>query len=286
MARGSLSVSVNSGDVSENTALISSKKCNRKQRSILHELTKINFWKGVILEFLSTLLSVMNTCGSTLSLYEPGTGDLYPVPSHITVAICAGWGAIVLVAIGRHEKGYFNPAITFGLCVARKISVLRCILYMIAQTAGGIAGAALLFAFSKEKIRGNLGAVILHRDVPAYVGCIIEMILVFLIVVTVLTTIDPKNEFTGMSSPLAIGFASAVGMLMAYPYTGAALNPARALAPGLLMNQLNGQWLYWVGPMVGAVLAVFAYKYLFTMSEENDDDEDNNEYMKIDSSEV
>lgn len=79
----------------------------------------------------------------------------------------------------------------------------------------GIAGAALLFAFSNEKIRGNLGAVVLHRDVPAYIGCIIEMILVFLIVVTVLTTIDPKNEFTGMSSPLAIGFASAVGMLMA-----------------------------------------------------------------------
>ncbi|XP_057290323.1 lens fiber major intrinsic protein-like [Hydractinia symbiolongicarpus] len=222
------------------------------------ELKSLNFWKSILAEFVLTLLFILVSCGCTLTS-----------KTSLHQGICVGYLVSVLIAVSLEQSGYFNPAISFGLLVARTIKVTRFLFYVAAQIAGGLSGAGLLYLYTPREVRQHIGVLSLNPLISDGIGFVIEMTLTFLLMWTVLATRDRKNGYIGFQAPLAIGFSVTVGIMLGLPFTGAAMNPVRAFAPGIIMNQLSNHWVYWVGPLVGALLGSLSYEFVFKL--ENDD---------------
>jgi MIP family channel proteins len=168
-------------------------------------------------------------------------------------------------AVGHISGAHFNPAVTLGFLVTRRIAPSLAIVYWSMQFAGAAAAAALLRWLYPETARRltNLGAPGLSSGVTVWQGLVIEIVLTFFLVwVIFATAADPGGSFKSIAG-LAIGLTVAMGVLMGGPLTGAALNPARAFGPELLSRHWSDAWVWYVGPFVGGALAALAYDYLY-----------------------
>jgi aquaporin TIP len=163
--------------------------------------------------------------------------------------------------LGHISGGHFNPAITFGFLVTRRIAAGLAVLYWAAQLLGAIVAAAILRGLFAHA--SFLGAVPNVPTMSAGKGLVIEIILTFFLVWAVFATaVDPRGAFKSIAG-LAIGLTITIDVLMGGPYTGAAMNPARAFGPELVGNFWGKAWVYWVGPVIGAVIAAVAYDRLY-----------------------
>ena len=109
----------------------------------------------------------------------------------------------------------------------------------------------------------NLGAPSLAQGISGFGGVTIEAVLTFFLVwVIFATAADPRGAFASIAG-LAIGFTITLDIFMGGPYTGAAMNPARAVGPELVQNFWTNGWVYWIGPLIGAGLAALAYDLLY-----------------------
>lgn len=173
--------------------------------------------------------------------------------------------AILVCALGHVSGGHFNPAITIGFWVTKRQSTPDTILYWIAQIAGATAAAFLLRAIIPDDVWHSvaLGAPELLRDFPSWAGLVLEATATFFLVfVFFATTVDEHNAFRPVAG-FAIGLTIFVGTLVAGPYTGGALNPARAFGPALAAHHMLNQLIYWVGPLGGGFLAGLLYDAVF-----------------------
>jgi len=228
-------------------------------------------WRPLLAELLGTALLVLLSCGSTLTWN--GT------PATVTqIALCFGLTVASLAqAIGHVSGCHINPAVTAGLLTTRGIGLITGILYIIAQSVGGILGALILKAVTPEKVNAEaLGVTKLAPDVDPGLGIGIELIITFVLVLTVFGVTDPRRSDLKGSAPLAIGLAVAAGHLFAIPATGSSMNPARSLGPAVIQGEWDHHWVYWVGPILGGVIAGLIYNYVFRAgvldsSQEKDD---------------
>jgi MIP family channel proteins len=146
--------------------------------------------------------------------------------------------AVMISAVGHVSGGHFNPAVTLGLLVTRRISVPLAVLYWIAQFVAAIAAAALLRWLLPAQIETgiSLGAPSLYTDINAGQAVVIEAVLTFFVVwVFVATVADPRGAYKQIAG-LATGLTVAAGMFFAAKLTGGAMNPARAFGPELIGN--------------------------------------------------
>jgi aquaporin Z len=161
--------------------------------------------------------------------------------------------------------GFFNPAITLGMLVTRRIAPMLAGWYWLMQF-GGAALAALLLKWilpGTAQSGGNLGVPSLGTGVTSGVAVVVEAILTFFLVwVVFATAVDPRGTFKQIAG-LAIGFTIAFGVLMSYALTGGAMNPARAFGPQLVGNHWHHWWVWYVGPFAGAVIAASVYEMLY-----------------------
>lgn len=184
------------------------------------------------------------------------------------VAIAAAHGLAIacgVAAVGPISGAHFNPAVTLGFWVTRKMGTLAALLYWLAQLAGAIAAAHLLKALLPAEIWGPvmLGTPALAADFTRLQGMVLECVLTFFLVFVFLATaLDARNGCRSLA-PLAIGFAVAIGVFCGAPFTGAALNPARALGPALAGGFWSNHGVYWVGPLAGGVLAAALCDFLY-----------------------
>ena len=173
--------------------------------------------------------------------------------------------AVLLSAVGHISGGHFNPAITLGFVVTRRISLALAIAYWIGQFAAAIAAAALLKwilpAAATDAVK--LGAPSLQTDVASGKGVVIEAVLTFFVVfVFFATVVDVRGTFKQIAG-LAVGFAVSAGVLLAGGLTGAAMNPARAFGPELIGNHWTSAWVWYLGPFAGAAVAAVVYDMLY-----------------------
>jgi aquaporin Z len=134
-------------------------------------------------------------------------------------------------------------------------------LYMIAQLVGAAAGAFLLTAVVPEDTwrAVTLGTPTLATGLSNITGMILEAALTFLLVwVIFATAVDDKSSFRGVAG-YAIGLTVCMDILLGGPFTGAAMNPARAFGPALASSFWKNQGIYWVGPLFGGALAAALY---------------------------
>ena len=225
-----------------------------------NELTSPAAWRATLAELLATLLFVFVGAGTVVVTGEM-LGEELTAARLLAIALAHGLAiALLVTAIANLSGGHINPAVTLGTMLTRNISVVRGLMYIVAQLAGATVGAALLLVVLPES--GNLGAHALGNGVSVGAGVVVEIILTFLLVFVVFATaIDPKG--IGNLAPLAIGLAVLVDHLVGVPLTGASMNPARSLGPALLSGEWANHWVYWVGPIVGGALAAVLYRWVF-----------------------
>jgi len=228
----------------------------------IEEVTKdkANFVKQLLAEFIGTLLLVLFACGSATG--GPDEGDTQG--KVVRIALCFGFIVASLAQILGHVSGcHINPAVTIGLITGAKVGIIKGILFMAIQMVGGITGAAILRGLVPESVRGggSLGATGLDGITPAQ-GFGVEMFITMVVVLTVFAAAADENNAINVkgSAPVAIGLAVTAGHLFAIPLTGSGMNPARALGPAVVTGMTANHWVFWVGPLVGGILAGLIYQ--------------------------
>jgi MIP family channel proteins len=184
----------------------------------------------------------------------------------IGVALANGLAIGVMVcALGPISGGHFNPAITFGFLITRRIKPALAVIYWVAQFAGAALAALLvrdlLPRAATEAV--NLGVPALAHGVDASSGFLLEAVLTFFLVLVVFgAAVDQRGPFNAVAG-LAIGLTISIDVLFGGPFTGAAMNPSRAFGPQLVGDHWANGWVWYAGPVLGATVAALLYHYLF-----------------------
>jgi len=228
-------------------------------------------------EFVGAFTLIFAGAGATLAITKALTPALTSAPAVdvyggltlVGIALANGLAIAVMVsAVGHISGGHFNPAITLGFLVTRRIAPSLAVVYWSMQFAGAAAAAALLRWLFPESARRitHLGAPGLSSGVSVWQGLVIELVLTFFLVwVVFATAADPGGTFKSIAG-LAIGLTITMDVLVGGPMTGAAMNPARAFGPELLSRHWADAWVWYAGPFLGGVLAALAYEYLYLRS--------------------
>jgi len=225
--------------------------------SIAEDVRTKRMYTACVAEALGTMLLVLVACGAAQSAH--GSSAV----AHISLAFGFSVGTIVWM-IGHISGGHINPAVTVGLVVARRITIIRGILYIGSQIGGAVAGAYLLRALSFEN--ASLGHCTIDGRITWVVAGAIEMLEAFILVFTVFSSVDSNRAGLSGSIPLTVGVCIAMCHFWAIRWTGSAMNPARALGPAIARGHLNQQWVYWLGPLVGGGAAGLVYDFFFAVN--------------------
>ncbi|KAL1532778.1 putative aquaporin PIP2-5 [Salvia divinorum] len=235
------------------------------------ELTKWSFFRALIAEFIATLLFLYITVLAVIGYKSQSAMDQCGGVGILGIAWAFGGMIFILVyCTAGISGGHINPAVTFGLLLARKVSLIRAVMYMVAQCLGAICGVGLVKAFQSSyyKKHGG-GANELSLGYSTGVGLGAEIIGTFVLVYTVFSATDPKrsarDSHVPVLAPLPIGFAVFMVHLATIPITGTGINPARSLGAAVIYNQdkaWDDQWIFWVGPFIGAAIAAFYHQFI------------------------
>lgn len=202
----------------------------------------------------------------TFALIFIGAGSIIVTGGANLVAIALAHGlafALLMLALGHISGGFFNPALTIGLWVTRRLNTMDAAGYIVAQLVGAALAALVLVLLFPEVERDaqNLGTPTLNPGVTFVQGVGIEVVLtVFLMLAVFGTALDGRGPKIG---GFGIGLVLTMDIFAAGPLTGAAMNPARAFGPALLSGTWDDHLVYWIGPVIGAVLAALLYHYVF-----------------------
>jgi aquaporin Z len=178
----------------------------------------------------------------------------------IQAVVPFGFGLGLLAAIqsaGYVSGGHFNPAVTLGALLDRRIDVMNAVGYVVAQVIGAIAasGFVLLIA-SQQAVRDTASSFPDGRMVQ---GLAVETLLTAIFVLVILTVTKRAPNHAAFAIPLTLTVIHFAGI----PFSGASVNPARSLAPALVGGNLDGNIIVWIaGPLLGAVLGWAVYRAL------------------------
>ncbi|AQL10088.1 Aquaporin TIP3.1 [Zea mays] len=200
-------------------------------------------------ELLATAIFVFAAEGATLSLgrmhhHDKGGGGLVAVALAHALALAAAVGCAANIS-----GGHVNPAVTFGALLAGRICLVRSLVYWAAQLLGAVAAA-------------------LAGGVSGWNAAVLEAAMAFGLMYAYFATVMDKARRVragagALAAPLAVGLLAGANVLACGALEGAVMNPARAFGPAVVgSRRWRHQWVYWVGPMVGAGLSGVVYEHL------------------------
>ncbi len=214
-------------------------------------------FKKYISEFIGTLVLVLFACGvAALS----GCNGAVVNTAYIMTAVAFGLVIVAMAySIGNISGCHINPAVSIAMLVSKKLSFKDFVGYIIAQFAGAISGAAILWYFLGSK--QSLGQNGLY-DGDIVKSLIIEVILTFVFVLTILG-VTSKIENSSVAG-LVIGGSLTLVHLLGIHFTGTSVNPARSFGPALFVggDAFCDVWVFIVAPLVGGVLAALVYCFI------------------------
>lgn len=217
--------------------------------------------KRVVAEFVGTFAFVFVGAGSAVEAAYVG---LNPALSLLFAALANGIGLAVAVSSTMGiSGGHLNPAVSVSLVFGGKFKASDLVPYIVAQLLGSVfASYMLLVSLPHPYVDAvNIGSPSLSQGVTIQQGILLEAAMTFVLVLAVYgTAVDQRGPKIG---GFGIGLAVLVDVLLGGAFTGAAMNPARAMGPMLASNFLPNYWyIYWVGPLIGGIVAGITYKYL------------------------
>jgi MIP family channel proteins len=208
--------------------------------------------RALVAEAIGTFALVFAGCGAVM--VDAKTGAL----GHVGVAISFGLVIMVMIyAVGHVSGAHFNPAVTFSFALARHFPRWRILPYWGAQLLGAVVAAAIL--------RGSLGNVAhVGATYPSGSdgqGFLWETVLSFFLMFVIMA-VATDTRAVGEAAAIAIGGTVGLDAMFGGPVTGASMNPARSLGPGIVSGDLHAIWIYVLAPIVGASLAAIAYTFI------------------------
>ncbi|WP_434037753.1 aquaporin Z [Formosa sp. 4Alg 33] len=229
-------------------------------------MNKTNFMKKLVAEFIGTMWLVLGGCGS--AVLAAG----YPELGIGFVGVAMAFGLTVLTmayAIGHISGCHLNPAVTIGLTVGGRFDKKYVVPYIIAQILGGILGAGILYLIASGKAGFELGGFAANgygeHSPDGYnmmSALVTEIVMTFMFLMIILGATHSKapKGFGG----LAIGLGLTLIHLISIPVTNTSVNPARSTSQALFVGDwaLSQLWLFWVAPIVGAIIAGVVYKFI------------------------
>ena len=190
------------------------------------------------------------------------------------IMISLGHGAaigLMIYAFGHVSDAHINPAVTIPMIITKRIGIKDGIGYIVFQLIGAIAAAAAHKAILPELgAKVNFGtqggpSTLLNNDALSGLG--VEMILTFFLVTIIFMAAVHKKAAPGFAG-LAIGGMIFLLHLVGVPLTGASMNPARTFGPALISGFWEFHWIYWVGPIIGGIIAGLIMNYVFVKKAE------------------
>jgi aquaporin Z len=223
--------------------------------------------KKLAAEFLGTFWLVLGGCGSAVlaaGFPELGIG-------FVGVSLAFGLTVVTMAyAVGHISGGHFNPAVTLGLWAGGRISTGEILPYWVVQVAGAIAASAVLYVIASGQAGFDLSAGFASNGYGEHspggysllAALVAEVVLTLFFLLVILGATDSRAP-AGFA-PLAIGLALTLIHLISIPVTNTSVNPARSTGPALFVGgwALSQLWLFWVAPLVGAVLGGAIYRWL------------------------
>ena len=197
-----------------------------------------------VAELIGTFALVLVGCGAII--VNGIDGSL----SHLGVSLAFGLVVLAMIySIGNISGAHINPAVSLGFWMSGRLPAKRLPIYLLAQLLGAVlAGMMLRLAFGE----GDLGATNPGENI--WLALAIEIVITFLLMFVILNVSTGHKE-KGVMAGVAVGGSVAMLALVAGPLTGASMNPARSLGPALAAMELNTLWLYFLGPILGALAA-------------------------------
>ena len=223
--------------------------------------------KRLFAEFLGTFWLVFGGCGSAvLAAAFPGFGIGF-----LGVAFAFGLTVLTMAyAVGGISGGHFNPAVSVGLTVAGRLPAKDLVPYVVAQVIGAIVASAVLYFIASGKADFSLSGGFASNGYGEHspggysmgAALVAEIVLTFMFLMIILG-VTTKRVPAGFA-PIAIGLALTLIHLFSIPVTNTSVNPARSTGPALFVGgwALQQLWLFWVAPIVGAIIAGVAHKAL------------------------
>ncbi|QKF78086.1 aquaporin Z [Arcobacter defluvii] len=225
--------------------------------------------KKLVAEFIGTFWLVLGGCGSAVlaaAFPELGIG-------FTGVALAFGLTVLTMAyAIGHISGCHLNPAVSFGLWTGGRFPTAELIPYIIAQVLGGIAGALILYLIASGKVGFDVTAGFASNGYEEHspngysltAALICEIVMTFMFLIIILGSTD-KRAPAGFA-PIAIGLGLTLIHLISIPVTNTSVNPARSTAVALFQGSwaIEQLWLFWVAPIIGAIIAGIIYKFFET----------------------
>ncbi|XP_067096782.1 aquaporin-4 [Osmerus mordax] len=212
----------------------------------------------MLAELLGSLVFVSAVLGSSV----PGSGEAPPGPLY--PALAAGMVAVALGhCFGEISGAQVNPAVTLSLLATRKLDLLRALVYVGAQCLGASLGAGALYLALPLKSTAECFVSKVPMELNAAQALGMEVLSTFQLVFTVFSVEDQRRRENMEPGNLAIGFSVSAGVLMAGRFSGGSMNPARSLGPAIITGFWENHWVYWIGPVLGAVLAAWSHEFFF-----------------------
>lgn len=220
--------------------------------------------KKYISEFVGTFALVFIGAGSVATNYvSDGALGL--------VGIATAFGLVVMAMIyatGHISGTHINPAVTVALVATRKMEVKDAVPYIIFQLAGAAVAGLMLRVIYPTAVAGvNLGTTGLGSGIGFGTGVLVEAILTFFLVFTIFGAAVDSRAPPGFAG-FAIGMVVLFDILVGGPLTGASMNPARTFGPALASGYWANHLVYWIGPIVGGVVAALLYEGVFAEKEQ------------------
>ncbi|XP_062932065.1 aquaporin-6 [Cynocephalus volans] len=210
--------------------------------------------RALFAEFLATGLYVFFGVGSAMSWSSA-------LPSVLQIAITFNMATAMAVQVTWKASGaHVNPAVTLAFLVGSHISLPRAVAYVAAQLVGAIVGAALLYGVTPGDIRETIAINVVRNSVSTGQAVAVELVLTLQLVLCVFASTDSRQ--TSGSPAAMIGISVALGHLIGIYFTGCSMNPARSFGPAVIVGNFTVHWIFWVGPLTGAVLASLIYNFI------------------------
>ena len=220
-------------------------------------------------EFIGTFWLVLGGCGSAV------LAAAFPDVGIGLLGVSFAFGLTVLTmafAIGHISGCHLNPAVSFGLWAGGRFSINELGPYIVAQVAGGLAGAAILYVIASGQAGFDVAAGFASNGYGAHspggfsliAALVTEIVMTFMFLIIILGATD-KRAPEGFA-PIAIGLGLTLVHLISIPVTNTSVNPARSTGVAIFQGgwALSQLWLFWVAPIAGAILAGIIYKWFET----------------------
>ena len=225
--------------------------------------------KKYVAEFIGTFWLVLGGCGSAVlaaAFPELGIG-------FTGVALAFGLTVLTMAySIGHISGCHLNPAVSFGLWTSGRFATKELIPYIVAQVLGGIAGAGILYLIASGKAGFDVTAGFASNGFNEHSPggftmisvLIAEVVMTFMFLIIILGATD-KRAPAGFA-PIAIGLGLTLIHLISIPVSNTSVNPARSTGVALFQGTwaVDQLWLFWLAPIVGAILAGIVYKFFET----------------------